>query len=331
MGLKASEEGIAIANNKRESQLWTKSSSYLCQQAHVEKTTLKRFWQRVIINVENFQNICKALGLDWEQLVDWENSTTNRDNITSQRLKNSADIPPFGDIGCIENVNRFFDRKTLLTTLFQEISFGRNISLVGQSEIGKSSILYQIFNIGNQDIIGSKKQGFIYLDLQLFPDDKSFYQTLCNKLNLKIDINDTSGFDLRRKLNGKKYILCLDEFEVFTEFSKSSNYALRLLRGLSGANNAPLTLVTASRSSLSELFPDSASQSSPIYNIFKEIEVTAFSQKDARAFLIHRLQGTNIKFTESQIKELLNKSKCHPARLQEEAASLYNYLAQNSE
>ena len=61
MGLKASEEGIAIANNKRESQLWTKSSSYLCQQAHVEKTTLKRFWQRVIINVENFQNICKKI------------------------------------------------------------------------------------------------------------------------------------------------------------------------------------------------------------------------------------------------------------------------------
>lgn len=328
MGLKASEEGIQIAENRRISQGWTRYSSYLYTQANVGETTLRRFWRRKIINVENFQNICnKALGLNWEKLVDWENSTTKKDNITSLILKN-YDLPPFGDVGCIENGNRFFNRKELLNNLFEEIRFGRSISLVGESEIGKSSILYKICNIGNQGIFGSKKRNFIYLDLQLFPDDKFFYQTLCNKLNLKIDINDTSGFDLRRKLDGKSYILCLDEFEVFTEFS---NYALRLLRGLAGADNAPLTLVTASRSSLSELFPDSEKKPSPIYNIFKEMEVKAFFKKDARDFLIHRLQGNKINFTESQIKELLNKSKCHPARLQEEAASLYNYLAQNNE
>ena len=328
MGLKASEEGIQIAENKRISQGWTRYSSYLYSKANVGETTLRRFWRRKIINVENFQNICnKALGLNWEKLVDWENSTTKKENITSLILKN-YDLPPFGDVGCIENGNRFFNRKELLNNLFEEISFGRSISLVGESEIGKSSILYKVCNLGNQRILGSKKQGFIYLDLQLFPDDKSLYQTLCNKLSLKIDIIDATGFDLKRMLDGKSYILCLDEFEVFTEFS---NYALRLLRGLAGADNAPLTLVTASRSSLSELFPDSGKKTSPIYNIFKEMEVKAFSKKDARDFLIHRLQDNKIKFTESQVRELLNKSKCHPARLQEEAASLYNYLIQNND
>jgi len=45
---------------------------------------------------------------------------------------------PFGDMGRIETPDRFFDRQDLLRRIFEELQKGSNISLVGESQVGKS-------------------------------------------------------------------------------------------------------------------------------------------------------------------------------------------------
>lgn len=317
MGLRASKAGLEIADQARRG--WTRSAQEWCNRAEVGETTLKRFWRATEdISDDYFQKICKALELDWTAIVDWDASSTPKERFfPSLSLSSQA---PFGDEGCIENPDRFFNRQALLKRLFEHLKAGCSRSLVGESKIGKSSILSMVCHRG-PDRLSLPSQAFIRLDCQLYQTQEAFLHALLDALKLKLDPKSTSfGSDLQRKLNGKRYILCLDEIEVLTEFP---DYIPRLLRALADGSHKPFTLLTASELPLSKLFPDSLKKTSPLAGICKQIDVTPFPEEEARAFLQHRLQGTGITFTEEEMAALVTQSQGHPARLQEKAALLY--------
>jgi hypothetical protein len=69
---------------------------------------------------------------------------------------------------------------------------------------------------------------------------------------------------------------------------------------------------------------------SPLAGICHQVDVKPFSPQIARIFLLHRLQGTEITFSEQQIDGLWAESQGHPARLQHAAAILYHRLAQQA-
>lgn len=287
----------------------------------VGATTLKRFWRAIEdIQVENFQNICHALELDWTAIVDWDASSTAKESLLPTQTLTDP-LPPFGDEGCIENPDRFFNRHELLNQVFEALKTGCSRSLVGESEIGKSSILSMICLQGS-DRLSLPSQAFIRFDMQTFWPPEAFLHALHDALKLKLDLNSPAfGFDLQRQLQGKRYFLCLDEMEAFSDFP---DYIPRLLRGLADGSHKPLTLVTASRSPLSQLFPDTPTKTSPLTGICKQIDVNPFDESEAKAFLQHRLQGTGVTFTENEIAALVTQSGGHPARLQKKAALLYH-------
>lgn len=320
MGLRASEIGLEIANKAREKRGWTRSAQELCDRALVARNTLLRFWRATEdIRDENFKNICKALELDWTAIVDWNASSTAKESLLPT-LTLTDPLPPFGDEGCIENPDRFFNRHELLNQVFEALKTGCSRSLVGESEIGKSSILSMICHRG-PDRLSLPSQAFIRFDMQTFWPPEAFLHALHDALKLKLDLNSPAfGFDLQRQLQGKRYFLCLDEIEAFADFP---DYIPRLLRGLADGSHKPFTLVTASRSPLSQLFPDTPTKTSPLTGICKQIDVTPFLEQEAREFLQRRLQGTSITFTENEIAALVTQSGGHPARLQKKAALLY--------
>lgn len=55
---------------------------------------------------------------------------------------------PFGRVGRIDNPDEFFDREHLLERIFFELARGINLSLVGEAQIGKSSILAKLCHEG---------------------------------------------------------------------------------------------------------------------------------------------------------------------------------------
>jgi hypothetical protein len=325
MGLVASESGLEQVNQVRDKLGYGKTSVKLQEEEFVSRSTLARFWRRDIINDDNFRSICYIFRFTDEQIdneiIDWENSTTIR-KITN--LENQS--PPFGYKGCITDSKQFFDRKDVFKTLYQYLQLGWNCSLVGESEIGKSSILWKLSQEGYKPLNLSKK-ALIYLDLEFCSSLNVLLKELSKELNIKIE-NPINGFEIRRKLSNKHFILCLDEMEVLTHFPLDDlRFILSLLRALAGGSSAnPLTLVTASRSPLSQLFSDSPNQPSPLDNIFYSISIKAFTEENARAFIDYRLEGSKIKFTYEQIDQLIHTSQCHPAKLQQQAYLLYQTL-----
>jgi hypothetical protein len=227
---------------------------------------------------------------------------------------------PFGDKGRVTDPARFFDREEPLRQIFEELGKGVNLSVVGESQIGKSSLLSMVCAMGPERM-NLPPESFAYLNLEWVDDEDDFYEALCDALGIETH----RGFKLIRALRDKKYFLCLDEIEKMTW----NGFTIRLrshLRGLADGSDAPLKLVIASRSPLAHLFPDSPELNSPLAGICRQLNLGPFSLAVAQTFLFHRLQGTGVIFTEREISDILAESNGHPARLQQAAANLYRKL-----
>lgn len=232
---------------------------------------------------------------------------------------------PFGDTGRIVDPGRFYDREELLRQVFEELAKGGNVSLVGESQVGKSSLLAMVCALGPERL-GLPAAALAYLSLQEVESADEFYDALCDRLQ----IAPCRGYQLTRALQGRRYVLCLDEVEVMAQ-EQDAFFNVRVrrhLRGLADGPAAPLRLVIASRSPLARLFPDSPELDSPLAGICVSLAVEPFSEEVARAFLAERLQGTGVTFGEDEVRRLLTASGGHPARLQRAAAELYRRLAE---
>jgi cell division protein ZapA (FtsZ GTPase activity inhibitor) len=88
---------------------------------------------------------------------------------------------PFGHRGSITNPRNFFDREELLQKIFKILANGENVSLIGESGVGKSSILHQVCALGKKRLRSKSqnKRKFVYLNLQLVVNENEFYQALC--------------------------------------------------------------------------------------------------------------------------------------------------------
>jgi hypothetical protein len=225
---------------------------------------------------------------------------------------------PFGRRGRIDEPAEFFGREELLRRIFEELGKRSNLALIGERQIGKSSLLYMIRHYGPERL-ALPPASFLHIDMQLIRDEGQFFRAVCRKLDIPLCDN---GFDLSLELEGRRAILCLDEVEKMQRDRFSADVRDEL-RGLVDGGSAPLTLVVASSLPLTELFPDTHGGTSPLANICSPLDVPPFSHSEARAFIAARLHGTGVQFSEDEIADLLEQSQRHPARLQQAAADLY--------
>ena len=66
---KASEPGLKFIDQLRRKKGWTKDSPrWLDEAGGIGRTTLQRFWKQSPIRKNNFEAICRAVGVaDWEK------------------------------------------------------------------------------------------------------------------------------------------------------------------------------------------------------------------------------------------------------------------------
>jgi hypothetical protein len=230
---------------------------------------------------------------------------------------------PFGKRGRIENPAEFFGRAELLRRIFEELERGSNLALIGEREMGKSSLLAMIAAQGPARL-GLPPDAFLAIDMQLIHSEDDFFAALCDELKIAPACR---GYRLMRKLHNRRFILCLDEIEKMRR-EKFSVDARDELRGLANGATTPLTLVIASSQPLDELFPDAEGMTSPLNGICHPLDVQPFSRDEARAFLAASLQGTGVRFSEDEIADLLEQSQRRPSRLQQAAAELYRRYTQ---
>ncbi len=226
--------------------------------------------------------------------------------------RSQDDLPPnpFGDQGRITDPARFFDREEILDQVFAELAAGRNLSLVGEAQIGKSSALAQICHRGPQRL-GRPVADFVDLDMQTLGGDEDFFEALGEKLGLP----GFQGWKLKRALGKRRVVLCLDDIEKMA-YSGFTREVRAQLRGLADGGQAPLTLVVASRAPLADLFPDSPGETSPLAPICQPHSLGPFSAEVCRSFLRQRLASVGRRFENDEEARLIVESGGHPGKLQ---------------
>ena len=196
----------------------------------------------------------------------------------------------------------------------QYLRAGNCVSVVGESQIGKSSLLYYLFKTCDRWYTG---QRLVYLDLQSVVDEEDFCSELLSLFGEKGD--DLRA--LRRALRSESATLFLDEVEKLAQ----PDFTLRLrdlLRAPTQDKN--LLLLVASQQPLDVIFPPMhPGGTSPFHNLFMQQTLSGFSRQEARDFLAQRLANTGVAFADAEIEELIAASNGHPARLQELAHALY--------
>ncbi|WP_414581305.1 NB-ARC domain-containing protein [Scytonema sp. PCC 10023] len=119
--LRASPQGLKTVDQARIRKGWDRQSAAWADAAKASVATLKRFWQKKYIKAQFFIDICAAVGLDWQNIVD---------NFVSQDWDDAPDIPVF------------YGRTQELATLEQWIMQDRCrvVALQGMGGIGKTAL-----------------------------------------------------------------------------------------------------------------------------------------------------------------------------------------------
>jgi hypothetical protein len=221
---------------------------------------------------------------------------------------------PFYTSGRINDPALFFGRQRIVREICSELRKGCSVSVVGDSQIGKSSLLYYIYKMSD----AWQADGTVeFIDLQGVLDEADFCETVLRKLG---ESGDTLRH-LKRALAARKLVLLLDEVERLAE--EDFNPRLHdLLRSLAQEPDFAMCLATERR--LDDVFPSRTPGGvSPFHNIFTVKILGAYTPVEARDFLAARLAGTGVSFTEREIERLLAESYCHPAKLQAGAKALF--------
>jgi hypothetical protein len=223
---------------------------------------------------------------------------------------------PFGFQGRLENLSRYLVRQPLTNQIFDEIRKGQSISIVAGSQMGKSSLLWYLCQVGPQKI-GCE---FAYFDLELVSNENEFFEGICEELN----ISTSRGFWFAHALKERHIVLCLDEIEKMTWRGFSRDLRSQL-RGLADGTHAPLQLVISSRTSLRQLFPDDPTNTSPLAGLCFQIDLVPFTLTETKN-LVARYLGSDASLPSEVVENAWLESGGHPARLQKELHNAWNKI-----
>lgn len=226
---------------------------------------------------------------------------------------------PFTFGNPIRNPNYFIGRQSDLRQIVSRLcsSAHESTSIVGERRIGKTSLLKYL---ENKDVAANfnllpEEFCLVYMDFQGLTDitPLRFWQRVLEKIERVIctpslipeikKLRTYSGFDLFDLEDlftliteeGLTVVLLLDEFEYVTQNPNFGPDFFGGLRTLAIHHNLPL--VTATRRELVDLCHSEEIKGSPFFNIFANIVLKPFSEKEVDDLLKTYLDGASITFT----------------------------------
>ena len=227
--------------------------------------------------------------------------------------------------GAITDSQFLFDRDREVQRVFELLNCGNSVVLIGEKEVGKSSVIKAIEQQAKQKLILPRQT--IYLNLATVKNEADFYFYFCSQLDIEI----CKGMALKRAINRKAtpILLLIDEIDkmIWRGFSQHITHQLR---SLAEGKNAPLQLIIATTISLENMFPDlkRASLTSYFMGIFAEESIKVWNKPTAYNFIISRLKNTAVVFTELEIEQLIQQSKGHPQKLMSLCHQTYQQYCQ---
>ncbi len=232
---------------------------------------------------------------------------------------------PFTVRNMIQNPRDFIGRKAEISHIISRLKTTQSCSVVGERRIGKSSLLYYLFQTGNERLEDANIR-FVYIDLTdaCVQTAVDFLMTVLQETGLPTDgIKDDNKptrnlvlFDKQIKAlqqSGTSVVLCLDEFEgLFNNPQEFSDPFFNHLRSM--INQRKLALVTASRQPL-EIYSLEHKLTSPFFNLLSITELGNFTEHEVEDFIAHYQPQAN--FTEQDL-DFINRylDEPRPIKLQ---------------
>jgi hypothetical protein len=239
---------------------------------------------------------------------------------------------PFFFAGKITNPEYFVGREKETNRILGYLDVNhtgqiQHASIVGERRIGKSSLLYHLYQVYEKQLKNSQKYRFLYIDL----DDPHCHTQngLLRKILQSLELPAPKEPTLERfyelieqqhSRNGWWPVFLLDEFEHLPKRAKEfPDEFFETLRSL--GNNNIVGLVTASQHPLSELAAQGR-LTSPFFNIFHQMELKEFGQVEVDS-LLNRGRVSDMAFTNDDCGQIQKIAGNHPARVQVVASLAY--------
>jgi DNA-binding Xre family transcriptional regulator len=294
----------------------------------IDIQTVHKFFTQKGVKPQYFVAICNTLGLDWQEIKKLNTTTSPQTSLPNDNRIAELEPPninhnnPFiPQHGKIDDPNFFFGREREIRRVFETLNSGSNVAVIGESAIGKSSLLQAIYREAPHQLRYARQP--IYIDLQIVCDEDDFYGDLCHKAG----IEKAKGGNLSRALESNPLLLLLDEVENM-RWDGFTNPTRSLLRGLTEGSNPPLRLVIAARTSLDILFPET-NMTSP-FKGHEEI-MKQWDEEISREFIASRLHASwltpvtkPVNFTEAEIAGLIAESGGYPQKLMQLCYQTYD-------
>lgn len=215
--------------------------------------------------------------------------------------------------GVADDPQLFFERERETAQILELLDSRSSVALIGERAIGKSSLLVAICRETqiNQSILQTPRKP-AYMNLQQVENEDDFYSYLCET----VGIPDCRGYSLTRNLKKYRLILAIDEVEKMAG-DGFTNKVREHLRGLAEGSDAPLRLIVAGRTPLDRLFSEDGAEgkTSPLEGICIQVNLEAWDEATARAFIAARLAPTEVRFTEEEIARVIAETGGHPQKL----------------
>jgi hypothetical protein len=264
--------------------------------------------------------------ITWPESFDYPSSAPSSSGLShtapspnpSHREGNVAGNP-FGRTGRLNGPPEYLVRQPFTDEVIHELRKGVSLSIVGETQTGKSSLLWYLTHPPGPESLGRAAADCVYLDMQLLGDEHDFFDALCDELG----ISSARGYKLGRALRGRNVLLAIDEVEKMT-WDGFTRELRTQLRGLADGPDAPLTLVIASRTPLSRLFPDGPEMTSPLAGLCLQLDMRPFTLAETRALVDAYLRGRGQTLSAEAIEAAWRASGGYPARLQGELRAAFD-------
>src|SRR5688572_9592659 len=199
-------------------------------------------------------------------------------------IQEEPQLNPFSNRSVITNPDEFFGREQEIEQIVSRLRVMSSLSIVGERRIGKSSLLYHIFQTGWLKI-DDPAYRFFYFDLQdaRFHTAAGFLRAILRELKLDAEVvgpdkslnHNLVAFSEQieaLELDGRRVVLCLNEFDAtFKHPAEFTDDFFDHLR--SQIDNRKFAVVTATRTPLQDLCM-AGKLTSPFYNVFTVVELS---------------------------------------------------------
>lgn len=240
-----------------------------------------------------------------------------RKKMPFQKMENPYIV---GDI--VREEKMFFGRKKLIEDIFDTIKGKHQINpifLYGKRRTGKSSVLYHLKNKFKNEFVP------VLFDMSQFFGNKSFYRDLMEEIGKKIGFADEDlpeikedPFDefmekfyskIKNKLNGKKIILMIDEYQKIDTFIAEGIYGESVIDFLDTlVQNGEIKVILAGFLQAEEL---QSKKWIEFMRVFQTKNVSFLEREDVLA-LIHDPVKEYMEYDDGAIEKVISMSACHP-------------------